>query len=77
MDTRHRRRISSHAIDLCKGDVVRDYGVERTILRTEPSPSILTDLLMIFFEDDPEHPDLPDHLAVAARQVVTAWRDTD
>jgi hypothetical protein len=69
-----RRRISVQAIDLVKGDIVRDWGVERTVLRTSTSPSILTDLIIVHFDDDSDHPDLPDHLAVPARQIVTAWR---
>lgn len=70
-----RRRISRQAIDLLKGDVVRDYGVERIVRSTESSPSILSDLIIVRFFPDPDHPGLPDHLAVPAKQDVTVWRE--
>jgi len=70
-----RRRISTQAIDLMTGDIVRDYGVERTVRTTEASPSILTELIIVRFYPDPDHPGLPDHLAIPAKQAVTVWRD--
>lgn len=69
-----RNRILSLPGSLEKGDVVRDFGTERTVTRTETSPSILAELVIVHFEPIPDRPDLPPSLAVPASQRVTTWR---
>ena len=60
--------------DLLPGDLIRDWGRERTVLRTEPIPDRSPESVTVFFEDGPAFEGLPNFLNVQADQPVTAWR---
>lgn len=62
-----RRRINPLPAELHKGDVVRDLGRDRVVLRTEKELRAPVGLVIIHFEEEPS-------LAVNADQRITAWR---
>lgn len=71
-----RTRINPLPAELEKGDVVRDCGIERTVLRTAASAH-RADLVIVYFEPvaTPEGcKPYPEHLDIPATQRVTAWR---
>jgi hypothetical protein len=69
-----RRRISTLPANLQTGDVVRDWGVERVVKRTESDSAALCNVVTVVFEDDPHNPALPSTLGVEAGIEMTAWR---
>lgn len=71
--TRH--RISTLPEQLQKGDVVRDWGVDRVVARTESDENTLRDVVLIHFDEDPRNPNLPNSLGVDRTVEMTAWRE--
>jgi hypothetical protein len=69
-----RQRINALPHELEPGDVIRDYGVERTVTGIQASDNAVLDVVSILLDDHPDHAHLPDQLSVTATQPVTAWR---
>lgn len=73
-DTRTRRMISALPSELQPGDIIRDWGIDRTIKFTTGHPAAVASRVIVHFEADPGLPDAPSSLAIEAHVTVTAWR---
>lgn len=73
-DTRTRRMISALPSELQPGDIIRDWGIDRTIKFTTGHPAVYASLVTVHFETDPGLADAPSSLAIDASITVTAWR---